>query len=83
MRPLLHLSTFLLKKKTRIALQLPDSLIIFRKGERILLQVEKKDIYWDHVRLGRRLSFGKRVIILSLSGKIVYAIPDITHVPSI
>lgn len=42
MRPLLHLSTFLLKKKTRKALQLPDTLIIFRKGERILLQVEKK-----------------------------------------
>ena len=36
----------------------------------------KKDIYSDHVRLGRRLSFGKRVIILSLSGKIVYATPD-------
>lgn len=33
---------FLIKKKTRKALQLPDSLIIFRKGERILLQVEKK-----------------------------------------
>ena len=60
MRPLLHLSTFLLKKKTRKALQLPDTLIIFRKGERILLQVEK-DIYWDHVRLGRRLSFGETV----------------------
>lgn len=42
MRPLLHLSTFLLKKTTRKALQLPDTLIIFRKGERILLQVEKK-----------------------------------------
>ena len=61
MRPLLHLSTFLLKKKTRKALQLPDTLIIFRKGERILLQVEKKDIYSDDVRLGRRLSFGETV----------------------
>ena len=52
---------FLIKKKTRKALQLPDTLIIFRKGERILLQVEKKDIYSDDVRLGRRLSFGETV----------------------
>ena len=42
----------------------------------MLYKQKKKDIYSDHVRLGRRLSFGKRVIILSLSGKIVYATPD-------
>ena len=76
MRPLLYLSTFLLKTAKEEHCNYLIASSYFVKENACFNKQEKKNSYSDHVRLGRRSSFGKRVIILSLSGKIVYATPD-------